>query len=707
MLPESAGGDVAGLDAVAEKYDVTIARDDFGVPHIVGVTNEDVAYGLAYAHAEDDFVTIQQAILAARGDLATIYGKDAGPNDYLVGLLRVWDTVDERYETDLSPEVRRICEAYADGLNHYAALHAGDALVGLFPITAKDIVATSVHKSPLFFGLETTLIELFEKEDPRDLSARFADDRFGSNVLAVAPARSADGSTLFVSNSHQPWEGPVAWYEASVHSQEGWTFSGALFPSMPVFALGTNGDLAWSFTVNHPDLVDVYQLEVDPDDDTRYRYDGEWRDFEVRDVPISVKLFGRFRWTVHREALWTEYGPAVRRPHGTFAIRYAGMGLAGIYDQLFRMATATSYSEWSTPLREQTGLPTFNAGYADHTGRIGYVYHALLPVRSGAYDWSLDLPGTTSQTRWTEYAAFDALPQLIDPASGFIQNSNSTPFDTTGWPDDPDPADFAASLGIETYPTNRSLRSMALMGADRQISLDDLLSIKFDHTYDSNSAVSRWRDDLTSRITPAAFAAEHDIDGVVVSAALETLRRWDLRATLDSRGMALMTATLSFVYDAAEDDERVEFDPSRLTEAEVPDDVLDTAFAEAITWLMDTQGRVDPRWGSVNLMRRGDLKLPMAGGPDLLRAVYGERQDDGTFTAIAGDAYVLVAQWDRLGTFTGQSIHQYGSATLDEDSAHYADQAPLFVAGEFKPVLLDTQAILDSAVRTYSPGDEG
>ena len=67
FFPESASGDVRGLDIVAESYDVTIARDDYGVPHIVGPTNEDVAYGLAFAHAEDDFLTIQQSILAARG----------------------------------------------------------------------------------------------------------------------------------------------------------------------------------------------------------------------------------------------------------------------------------------------------------------------------------------------------------------------------------------------------------------------------------------------------------------------------------------------------------------------------------------------------------------------------------------------------------------------------------------------------------------
>jgi acyl-homoserine lactone acylase PvdQ len=451
--------------------------------------------------------------------------------------------------------------------------------------------------------------------------------------------------------------------------------------------------------------VDVYQLEVDPDDDSRYRYDGEWRDFEVRQIPITVRLFGRFRWTVTREALWTEYGPAVRRPHGTFAIRYAGMGLAGIYDQLFRMATASTLAEWSEPLRDQTGLPTFNVGYADRNGTVAYIYHGLLPVRSDGYDWSLDLDGTTSATRWTEYVPFDELPRVIDPSAGFIQNSNSTPFITTGWPDDPVQSAFSETLGVETDPTNRSLRSVGLLNGDRSISLDDLLAIKFDTTYHPDSLVASWRDDLVTRVVPATLAESHDLEPVVVFAALETLRRWDLRASLDSRGMALMTVTLTYVYDAMEDDDRVDFDPSQLVDAEVPAEVLDAALANAIEWLMEHHGRVDPPWSDVNRLVRGDLELPIDGGPDLLRAVYGERRDDGTLEGVAGDAYVLVVEWDRFGAFSGRSIHQYGSATLDEESPHYADQAPLFVDREFTPVLLDAEEVLDDAVRTYRPGE--
>ncbi|MBN1967504.1 MAG: penicillin acylase family protein, partial [Anaerolineae bacterium] len=153
--------DLAYLAVPADRYDVRILRDTWGVPHIYGQTDPDAAFGLAYAHSEDDFLTIQQSLLAARGWLARVYGMDSAPNDYMVQLLRIWDVVEAQYESDLTPTTRALVEAYADGLNHYAALHPDEVLYAdLFPITGQDVVATSVHKSPLFFGLDSTLGEL-------------------------------------------------------------------------------------------------------------------------------------------------------------------------------------------------------------------------------------------------------------------------------------------------------------------------------------------------------------------------------------------------------------------------------------------------------------------------------------------------------------------------------------------------------------------
>lgn len=676
--PESAQLDELADAGIA--YDVQILRDDWGVPHVFGVTDADVAYGLAYAHAEDDFLTIQQSLLAARGQLATVYGTDAAPNDYMVHLLRIWDVVDANYTTGLSPEVQALCEAYAAGLNHYAALHPDEVLPGLFPASGKDVVAGSVHKSPLFFGLDRTLAELFAPEPENPVSSRSAS--LGSNTFAVSPLRSAEGQTFLAVNSHQPWEGPVTWYEAHLHSEEGWDAVGGLFPGMPLVTHGHNRDLGWAFTVNHPDLIDIYLLDIHPEDPYRYRFDGQWLDLEVREAPIKVKLLGRLKWTVKEEVLWSVYGPVVRQPHGTYAVRYAGHGEVGIYEQLYRMNRARNLEEWQAALRSP-GLPMFNVGYADREGNIYYLYNALLPQRAEGYDWSGYLPGDTSETLWTEYLPFDQLPQVLNPASGFVQNCNSTPFQTTTGSGNPRPEAYSPTLGIETDMTNRALRALELFGSDDAISEEEFYTYKYDMAYSSQGHMPRYVQVMLDAPLPA------DPD---VQAALDVVRNWDLRADPESSGSALVIWTLQSLDYPKPD----EIEPADLA----------NALVETVRTFQEAHGRVDVPWAEVNRLQRGDLDLDLGGGPDVLHAVVGTMLDDGRLRAREGDSYVLMVTWDRDGQVRSRSIHQYGSATLDETSPHYADQAPLFVSRQLKPVWLDEADIRAHLERAYRPGEE-
>ena len=508
--PESA--DAEGIAPADGTYDAIIRRDTYGVPHIWGRTDADAAYGLAWAHAEDDFLTIQQTFLAARGNLATIYGPDAAPVEYFVQLLRIPETVEAGWPL-LPPDVQALCTAYADGINHYAQENPSEALVGLFPLEGKDVVAAFTQKVPLFFGLDGVLGSLFADERPDLQAAAQPEVRYGSNVFAVSPLRSAAGETMLVSNSHQPWTGPVAWYEAHVTSDDGWDMTGGLFPAMPMLALGHNRDLAWSLTVNNPDLIDVYELEIDPDDPDRYRFDGTWRSLEVREAGIEVRLAGRLRWTFNQEALWSVYGPVVRQPHGTYAIRYAGMGETGLVEQLYRMNRATGFEEWSDALASQDGLPSFNLGYADATGTIALVYHGLFPDRDPAFDWSGYLPGNTSRTLWTNYVPLDDLPWVIDPAGGFIQNSNSTPF--TAALEELDPAGYPEAMGVEAQETNRSLRSRELLSADADLTPDELAAIKWDMTYHSDSLVAQLSERIPTVVTQPDLAAAVASAGLV------------------------------------------------------------------------------------------------------------------------------------------------------------------------------------------------
>lgn len=676
---------LAHLASVGDQYNVEILRDTWGVPHIFGQTDADTAYGLGFAHAEDDFLTIQQTALAARGDLATVYGLEAAPNDFMVELLRINEQLEANYDT-ISPDVIAICEAYADGLNHYAALHEDEALPGLFPLSGRDIIAGSIHKSPLFFGFENTLGQLFAEERQSTLSPRFDNTAVwgnyqnvaGSNAFAVAPSRTENGETFLAINSHQPWEGPVAWYEAHLHSEEGWDMVGGLLPGMPIIGHGHNRDLGWAFTVNSTDLADVFVLEINPDNENQYLFDGEWLDLEVRQAPLEVNLIGRLNWTVKREVLWSVYGPTVRQPHGVYAVRYAAMGQAGIFEQLYRMNKATNYDEWSAAMQRME-MPTFNTVYADREGNIFYLYNGLIPIRDEQYDWQQYLPGHTSETLWTEYLPFEQLPQVFNPPAGFIQNTNGTPFSTTIGLGNPDPARYSPTLGLDLQVTNRLLRSLELFGADESISESDFFAYKFDMGYSAESIMAGFVEKVAGMTAPAGYETAQTL-----------ITTWDRQANPQNTSAALAILTYqSLNYK----------NPAELTPAELENALITTA-----DLLIETYGQLDVTWQTVNRLQRGHIDLGVGGGPDTLHAIYGDLNENNRLVGNAGDSYILLVTWLPDGSVRSQSIHQFGSATLHPTSPHYADQSALFVQRLLKPVWLDEADIRANLERAYRPG---
>jgi acyl-homoserine-lactone acylase len=265
-----------------KSYNVEIIRDEFGVPHIHGKTDADAAYGLAYAHAEDDFATLQDVVAMTRGRYGAIAGPEGAQIDYVGGLLRIRQTAERQY-AQLSPDVRLVLEAYAAGLNRYADTHPKDIkLAKLFPVTGQDIVAGFVLRAPFFSGLDSTIGALVSNKAPSPrITPGLDPDREGSqpkwvHAFALAPKKMSDGKTWLISNSHQPYEGQVAWYEAVMHSDEGLDMAGVLFPGSPFILMGHNRNLGWTNTINRPDLIDVYKLTLNDKGD-QYKLDGQWR----------------------------------------------------------------------------------------------------------------------------------------------------------------------------------------------------------------------------------------------------------------------------------------------------------------------------------------------------------------------------------------------------------------------------------------------
>jgi penicillin amidase/acyl-homoserine-lactone acylase len=651
------------------------------VPHISGPTDPDVAFGLGFAHCEDDFATIQDAALIARGQLASVQGAKAAVTDYLVRLLKVRDTVASQYDTALPADAHAVLQAYADGVNYYAALHPDKVERGLLPMTGQDVAAGFVFRTPFFYGLDQVIGKIMAPvPKASQVAMTFSESLpIGSNGIAVAASKSADGATRLLVNSHQPYSGFVAWYEAVLDSGEGWHVAGGFFPGSPFMLHGHNAHLGWANTVNAPNVSTVYQLEVNPTNPDQYRLDGQWKDFEKGDAAIRVKIWGPLIWTVHRPLLWSVQGPVFKTDHGMFAVRYAGMGEVRQSLQYYRLNKAATRDEWLAAMRLQA-LPSINYIYADEKGNIGYVYNGQFPVRAEGRDWSQVQPGDRSDLVWQGYLPFDRVPQIWNPKSGYVFNSNNTPFQATGVEDALKPEDFSATMGIQTDMTNRAFRAQETFGADPAITAEAFRAYKFDLTYSDRS-------DFVRRIAEAVKVDPgSDAD---LRAAQALLTAWDRRTNIGSRAAALAVLTGTESAHSASH----------------PDVLPIDALRHAISTLKIHFGRIDPEWGQVNRFRRGKLDLALDGGPDVYRAVYGVPQTDGTLTASAGDTFIMFVSWDKAGALSSGSINQFGSATSDPQSPHYADQTPLFVAMQTKPVLFTQSQLAGNVEADYQPGE--
>jgi penicillin amidase/acyl-homoserine-lactone acylase len=683
--------------AVAASYEARIIRDKFGVPHVYGRTDADASFGFGYAHAEDDWATIQDVLIAARGMSAQYKGKEVAPQDYLFDLFKIDAVVAANYDAQVSPEVKAVAKAYSAAINLYATEHSDDVLPGLLPVTEHDVLAGFVWATPFFYRLDGYLEELFTAEDRPNVSPwnqtsslDLPDAVRGSNAFAIAPSRSADGHTRLIANSHQPMSGPYAWYEAHLVSEEGLNTLGATFPGSPIMSQGVTPNLGWTHTVNRPDLIDIYALEVnDPKHPTQYKLDGKWVDFERTKADFRVKLKGPFSLPIKRDILWSEHGPVLPTETGYYAIRFAGLGTLesgglGALDQWFAMNKATNMTEWRAAL-EPRGVLSFNIVYADREGNIGSVYNARMPNRIEGPEWEEVLPGDRSELIWKGFRSLSEMPQIWNPDCGWLFSANANPFDLTDEACDNDKADFSKTFGLEDRVTNRSRRALELFRNDSSITREELLTYRADTRYSPESDLMKLVVELVT--TPS--------DDPLVKSAQEVLRNWDGDTVRTSRGTALavITGTRLRGYEYLEQ------------EVDDPMRVLTQTAQE----LVATFGRVDPEWGDVNRIIRGDVSVPLDGAPDVLRAIYADRdgvQKEGVMNAFAGDTHIIVADWAPEGTALVDSIHNYGSATLDESSPHYNDQVQMFSDGKYKRIAMTLEEVLKEATADYRPQDK-
>jgi acyl-homoserine-lactone acylase len=664
---------------------IDIVRDKWGVPHIFAPTDEEVAYGLAWATGEDDFKTAQELLLSVRGKLGEVNGKDGAVLDFMYYVLDVDHVVEEQYETAFSPKFKKVLGYYADGLNAYAAAFPKEVLhKDLFPVSGKDLVKSYSLTSALLANIYIDIQKIFGGFIA-DYEGSLPD---GSNAFAFSSKKTTDGKAYLIVNSHQPLEGLFSWYEVHVCSEEGWNFLGGTFPGGAAPFLGTNENLGWANTLNHPDFCDVYKLQMHLNDKLKYKFDDGWETLEPYTAKVKVKV-GFVKIPIKKTFYRSKYGPTIKNKEGYYSLRFpAGLDISAP-EQTYKMNKARNYGEFMDAYRMQAH-PCTNLIYADRDDNIYYISNGLFPKRNPKYDWFNVLPGNTSETLWKpEYYPLDSLPQYLNPKSGYLFNCNNTPFDATGPGENLNPYDFNPTFNFELEDNNRSIRAQELIAQYDRVSYEDVKRIKFDNIFNQEIFTSGCENlIMLTELDPTKYPDIAD--------AIAVAKDWNRVADVDNKEAALLFFAF---YEIAEGmtERAVQYECNAFYEEEYV-----AAMRAAKKHMMKHFGSLRVPLGDVQKLVRGDKELPVGGGPDVLGAAMTGPYKDGMRKTLVGDSYIMMCRYNKAGVEI-ETIHSYG-ASAKPNSPHYTDQMELFVSKGFKPMTLDKQTIYANAESITHPG---
>ena len=269
---------------------IEIVRDHYGVPHIYADLDTEVAYGFAWAQAEDHFKLIQEAYLAGNGLLGKLIGLKGAGADFLTQFIQSEKIVNEKFHT-LDEKFVALIDAFAQGLNAFAIKHPKQVLEKkLFPLTPQKLLRYTQLQLFISNGADKLVTGIVNNK--LSWPYEIEQDTKGSNLIAVSRSRTGSDETFLTINTHQPLEGPTSWYEAHLVSKEGTNIIGAAFPGSPCLLTGANEFLGWTHTVNYPDKADVYALEMHPKKKNVYLVDGVAYKLEKFKAKLHFKFLG-------------------------------------------------------------------------------------------------------------------------------------------------------------------------------------------------------------------------------------------------------------------------------------------------------------------------------------------------------------------------------------------------------------------------------
>ncbi|MFN8323052.1 MAG: penicillin acylase family protein [Chitinophagales bacterium] len=667
--------------AQINRENITIVRDSFGVPHIYGKTDAEAAYGLAWAHSEDDFKSIQENLLAAKGMLGEISGKEGVLFDFGLKFFGIDTLVDNHYESALSPDFRKVLNGYIQAINDYAARHPEEVLLKkALPFQAQDIIKSSTLTLTLFAGAGMALKSIKEKH----IELLHQPNEVGSNSMAIAPSRTEDGKAWLLVNSHQPIEGRFAWYEAHIKSDEGWNIIGGLFPGGVTIFVGTNEHLGWAHTTNYHTFGDIFRLKHQGN---QYRVDGDWKAFTIKKVYLKIRL-GKIKIGITKKIRTSEFGPVFQTSHGWYAVRFPGAMDLRATEQWFRMNKASNFKDFEAALRMEA-VPLFNTMYADRDGNIFYESGCQIPIRDSTLNWHLPISDISSKYRWNGLVPYNIKPRLKNPECGYLFSCNQTQYSVSG-----DNCQWTGSfIGIQQFNYNRGERFGELLSAVKEkFKWEDFVRIKFDKSYSDKASYMR------------NFAAAYNLDAKKypdITDAVQKIKSWNLSGQADNREAPVAM----IMHDRLMKKWKVPFAFLMIKREPLTEKDIVSSLRYTKKFMLNKYGTIDIPLGDIQRLIRGNISMPASGLREVARAADAKLFDkiNGVWRITGGDGYIQMNKYSADGVEV-QSVNAYGSSA-HPDSKHYTDQMELFTHEQFKTMTFDWAQILKKAEKIYHPNE--
>jgi len=697
-----------------EAQNVTITRDTWGIPHIHGKTDADAVFGLVYAQAEDDFNRVETNFINSQGRLAEAEGEAEIYRDLRMKLFINPDSLKEDYAR--SPDwLKALMNAWADGLNFYLAKHPGvkpRVITHFEPWMALsfsegsiggDIERVNLNQLEAFYGNTTR-----GEDKSSDVDGDGPNEPTGSNGVAIAPSNTVGHHSLLLINPHTSFFFRA---EVKVESDEGLNAYGAVTWGQFFVYQGFNERAGWMHTSSGVDAIDEYlETIVKKGDKLFYKYGTEERPVAVSTIVVPYKAASGMaskQFTVYR----THHGPIIREQNGKWvAIRLMEDPVKALI-QSYTRTKARDYKTFKQSMELHTNSSN-NTIYADADGNIAYFHGNFIPRRNPRFDWTKPVDGSDTATEWHGLLSVDETPKLLNPASGWLYNSNNWPWSAAG-PSSPKRADYPAYVETGREESARGYHALRVLSNRKDFTIERLRAAAYDSYLPA-----------FERLLPALLSA---YDGLPATDPLKTrlaeqialLRAWDYRWAVGSVPTALA------VFWGEELTRRVGAE-ARRAGISADDYIVDKAtptervqaLAAASDKLVADFGTWKTPWGDINRFQRltGDIVQPFNdAGPSIpvgftssrwgSLASFGARPYKGTkkWYGTSGNSFVAVVEF-------GDSVRAIavtaGGESGHPSSPHFNDEAQRYATGNLREVYFYPSQLKAHVDKTYVPGEE-